>query len=102
MNIALGTDGVSSNNNHDMFEEMKFAAILHNGVTHDPLALLPPARCWAMATRTAPGPWCGGPDRLPPAIPPDLILVDFDRPSLTPCHSVEDNLVYSSPGVRTW
>lgn len=53
VNIALGTDGVSSNNNHDMFEEMKFAAILHNGVTHDPLALLPrpgaghgqPGRC---------------------------------------------------------
>lgn len=50
VNIALGTDGVSSNNNHDMFEEMKFAAILHNGVTHDPLALLP-RQVLAMATR---------------------------------------------------
>ena len=38
--VALGTDGVSSNNNLDMFEEMKFAAILHNGANHDPLALL--------------------------------------------------------------
>ena len=50
VNIALGTDGVSSNNNHDMFEEMKFAAILHNGVTHDPLALLP-RQVLAMASR---------------------------------------------------
>lgn len=30
VNVALGTDGVSSNNNQDMFEEMKFAAVLHN------------------------------------------------------------------------
>ena len=27
-----------------------------------------------------------------------LILVDFDRPALTPCHSVRDNLVYSANG----
>lgn len=69
VNIALGTDGVSSNNNHDMFEEMKFAAILHNGVTHDPLALLP-RQVLAMATRDGARPWGGGADTLPPAIPP--------------------------------
>ena len=34
VNIALGTDGVSSNNNHDIFEEMKFAAILHLSLIH--------------------------------------------------------------------
>ena len=32
LNVALGTDGVSSNNSHDMFEEIKLAAILHKGV----------------------------------------------------------------------
>ena len=69
VNIALGTDGVSSNNNHDMFEEMKFAAILHNGVTHDPWPCCP-ARCWPWPAGTVPGPWGGGPDRLSPAIPP--------------------------------
>jgi 5-methylthioadenosine/S-adenosylhomocysteine deaminase len=28
----------------------------------------------------------------------DLILVDFDRPNLIPCHSIYDNLVYSAHG----
>ena len=28
----------------------------------------------------------------------DLILLDFDRPNLIPCHSVYDNLVYSAHG----
>ena len=30
-NVALGTDGVASNNSHDLFEEIKLAAILHKG-----------------------------------------------------------------------
>ena len=97
MNIALGTDGVSSNNNHDMFEEMKFAAILHNGVTHDPLALLP-RQVLAMATRDGARALGRRTGQIAPGYTADLILVDFDRPSLTPCHSVEDNLVYSARG----
>ena len=97
VNVALGTDGVSSNNNTDMFEEMKFAAILHNGVTHDPLAMLPldvlrMATCdgaKALGRRTG---------RIEPGYQADLILVDFDRPHMTPCHSVTDQLVYSARG----
>ncbi len=97
VNIALGTDGVSSNNNHDMFEEMKFAAILHNGVTHDPLALLP-RQVLAMASRDGARALGRRTGQIVPGYTADLILVDFDRPSLTPCHSVEDNLVYSARG----
>jgi len=33
INVALGTDGPSSNNNLDMFEEMHIASIIHNGYT---------------------------------------------------------------------
>lgn len=62
--IALGTDGVSSNNNQDMFEEMKFAAVLHNGVTRNPLALLP-QDVLAMATRRGPRPWAARPAASP-------------------------------------
>ena len=95
--IALGTDGASSNNSLDMFGEMKLAALLHNGVNHDPLALLP-QDVLRMAT-------CQGAEALgrmtgqiAPGYTADLILVDFTRPSLTPCHSVADNLVYAARG----
>lgn len=95
--IALGTDGVSSNNNQDMFEEMKFAAVLHNGVTRDPLALLP-QDVLAMATREGAKALGRKTGRIAPGYVADLILVDFTRPHLTPCHSVTDHLVYSAHG----
>ena len=95
--IALGTDGVSSNNNQDMFEEMKFAAVLHNGVTRDPLALLP-QDVLAMATREGAKALGRQTGRIAPGYVADLILVDFTWPHLTPCHSVMDNLVYAAHG----
>ena len=95
--IALGTDGVSSNNNQDIFEEMKFAAVLHNGVTRDPLALLP-QDVLAMATREGAKALGRKTGRIAPGYVADLILVDFTRPHLTPCHSVMDNLVYAAHG----
>lgn len=97
VNVALGTDGVSSNNNQDMFEEMKFAAVLHNGVTHNPLALLP-RDVLAMATREGAKALGRQTGRIAPGYLADLILVDFTRPHLTPCHSVTDHLVYSAHG----
>lgn len=36
VNIALGTDGCASNNDVDMFSEMKTAALLAKGSTHNP------------------------------------------------------------------
>lgn len=97
VNVALGTDGASSNNNQDMFEEMKFAAVLHNGVTHNPLALLP-RDVLAMATRDGGRALGRKTGVIAPGYTADLILVDFTRPHLTPCHSVTDHLVYSAHG----
>ena len=47
--LALGTDSMASNNSADLFEEIKFGALLQRGVHHDP-ALLSGAVTLAMAT----------------------------------------------------
>ena len=97
VNIAIGTDGVSSNNSTDLFQEMKFAATLPCGVTHDALALSPYA-VLRMATCDGAKALGRHTGRIAPGYMADLILVDFDRPALTPCHSIVDNLVYSARG----
>ena len=50
VNVALGTDGASSNNKLDMIREMQTAAILHKGVNLDPLAM-PAKQIYEIATK---------------------------------------------------
>lgn len=47
--VGIGTDGASSNNNLDMLEECRAAAMLHKATNFDPLAL-PAQKAWEMAT----------------------------------------------------
>jgi 5-methylthioadenosine/S-adenosylhomocysteine deaminase len=98
LNVALGTDGASSNNNLDLFAELKLAALLASGATRDPNAL--PA--WeALELATVNGAKALGRSdtgSLVPGKAADLIALDFDRPHLSPCHAVEEHLVYSARG----
>ncbi|MDY7039474.1 MAG: amidohydrolase, partial [Chloroflexota bacterium] len=49
VHVGLGTDGPASNNDQDMFEEMRLSALLPKGVTGDPIAM-PAASAVALAT----------------------------------------------------
>ena len=97
VNVCLGTDGVSSNNCTDFFGDLKLAAILHNGASCDPLALLP---IDALRMATANGGRALGRRTgvIAQGYTADLILVDFSRLNLTPCHSVLSNLAYAAHG----
>ena len=92
--ITIGTDGVSSNNNLDMREEMKFAALLAK-VNGDP-SLLPASEVFRWATRN--GAEAFGIDAGEVAVGKlaDAILVDLGRSSMQPCHNLISNYVYSA------
>lgn len=97
VNIALGTDGVASNNNHDMLEEVKSAALLHKGLLRDP-TFLTSQQALAMATvhgAQALGRHTGV---IAPGYDADVILLDCNRPSLMPCHDPLEQVVYSANG----
>jgi 5-methylthioadenosine/S-adenosylhomocysteine deaminase len=83
VNVALGTDGAVSNNDLDMFGEMRSAALLHKSARKDPTAVTARQALW-MATRG--GARLVGMDREIGSIEPgklaDLVLVRTDRPHL--------------------
>ncbi len=99
MNVALGTDGAASNNNLDLFEEIKAAALLAKHKTSDPTALPAPA---ALMMATVCGARAQGREAecgmIQEGLDADLILVDFTRPHLIPCHNVLSSLAYSARG----
>ena len=98
VNVALGTDGASSNNNLDLFAELKLATMLQSGANCDPKAL----STWeALNMATVNGAKALGrtdAGALVPGNVADLIALDFDRPHLLPCHDVMEHLVYSARG----
>lgn len=97
LNVALGTDGVSSNNNHDLFEEIKLAATLHKGTGGDPKAVTA-TQALKMATMNGAAAQGRLTGRMIQGFDADLILLDFQRPHLVPCHDVLSNLVYAAGG----
>ena len=97
VNIALGTDGMSSHNSADLFADIKLTAVLHNGVGRDPMALT----AWdALEMATVNGARALGRNTgvIAPGKDADLILVDFSAPNLTPCHDTAENLVFAAHG----
>ncbi|HUV28374.1 MAG TPA: amidohydrolase family protein [Anaerolineales bacterium] len=50
LNVGIGTDGPASNNDLDMFEEIRMAAFLAKGITGDPTTV-PASTALSMATR---------------------------------------------------
>ena len=97
--VALGTDGVCSNNNHDLFEEIKLSALLQKGMTGDP-RLVPAQQALYMATRA--GAFAQGREKeigqLSEGFDASLILVDYEKPGLYPVHNPLSTLAYSVRG----
>ena len=99
MNVCLGTDSAASNNNLDLFEEMKAAALMAKmkTVRADALpveaVLMMATVCGARAQGRSKE--CG---MIKPGMDADLILVDFNQPHLIPCHSILSDLVYAASG----
>lgn len=97
INIALGTDGAASNNDLDMFGEMRTAAYLAKGVTQDPTTL-PAKTVLAMATLN--GAKALGLDdqigSLEPGKYADIISVDLSHYFTQPLYNPISPLVYAA------
>ena len=99
LNVALGTDGACSNNNHDMFEEIKMAALLQKYVTNDP-SVLPAYEAIKLATVN--GAAGQGREnetgRIVTGYDADLIILNLDAPHLFPLNEPCAAVAYAAGG----
>lgn len=99
IHVSLGTDSSASNNNLDLFEEMKIAAILHKGVGFDPVAV-PAKEALRMAT-------CYGAESLflekeigslEIGKQADFLVLDTKQVYYQPAHDPISHVVYAGSG----
>ena len=94
--VALGTDGASSNNNLDMLEEVRLAAMLHKVKELDPLAV-DAAQALRMGTEYgAKALWLDNVGKIEAGAKADIVLYDMRRPEWCPRHNLVSLLVYSA------
>jgi 5-methylthioadenosine/S-adenosylhomocysteine deaminase len=91
--VALAADGAASNDLLDMFEEMRFAALLHKGVNEDPTAITA-RQAFAMATEAGARAFGIDAGTIDPGKLADLAIIDLDQAHLMPLHDVINTLVY--------
>jgi len=95
--VGLGTDGAASNNDLDLFDEIRDAAMLGK-LAADDASAVPAAAAVRMATAGSadaiglPG------GRIEPGAAADLAVVDLSAPHLTPVHDPVSHLAYAARG----
>lgn len=99
INIGIGTDGASSNNNLNMFEEMHLTSLIHKGNNLNPL-ILNAREVLEMATIG--GAKVLGLDHeigsLEEGKKADIIIIDLEKPHFYPKADLISNMVYSAQG----
>jgi len=94
--VGVGTDGPASNNDLDMFEEMRLAALLAKGITEDPTAV-PARQALAMATKL--GAQALHIDHRAGSLEvgkrADIAVVDLERLHMTPQFHRDPDSIYS-------
>jgi len=98
--VALGVDGACSNDNQNMFETVKLAALIHNLKSHDP-------KTWISAREAFEAGSMGGAaamlhkgqlGELKPGQLADVVLLDTRSPTLSPMNDAYEMLAYCEVG----
>lgn len=99
VNVALGTDGSSSNNNMNMFEEINLAALVNKAVEEEP-TVIPAYTALKMATIN--GAKALGLENeigtLEKGKKADMIMIDLKKAHFYPRYNLVSSLAYSAQG----
>jgi 5-methylthioadenosine/S-adenosylhomocysteine deaminase len=97
VNVGLGTDGAASNNNLDMLDEMKLAALIHKVHNLDP-TVADAKTVFRMATINGAKALRLNAGVIKEGYLADVAIIDFNQPHLRPVNNVVSHLVYSASG----
>ncbi len=97
VNVGLGTDGAASNNNLDMLDEMKLAALLHKVHNLDP-TVADAKTVFRMATLNGARALGIKAGMIKEGYLADIAIINFNKPHLRPVNNVISHLVYSANG----
>jgi len=97
--VTLGTDGAASNNKLDMFETMKFAALLHKHHRWD-ASVVKAQEAIDMATVNAAEFLGLNAGRIEKGKKADVVCIDAKQPNLLPLHNVVSHLVYAASALN--
>ncbi len=97
-NVAIGTDGVASNNDLNLWEELKLMPMLQKGVTLDPVVVSPMQTLAAATVVGAKAMGYSDLGLLKAGYLADLILLDLNTPHMIPATDLESNLIYAAQG----
>lgn len=98
ISVAIGTDGVASNNSLNFIEDMKFFALVHKGWFSD-ATLTDTHQVLTAATEAG----ARGQNRfntgcLAVGKKADLVVLDCEAISMKPVHNLVNNLIYAASG----
>ncbi|WP_110932529.1 amidohydrolase [Paenibacillus bouchesdurhonensis] len=94
--VSLGTDGAASNNNLDMLEEIRLAALIHKGVSGDPTAV-PALEALRMGTEYgAQSLFLNNTGRLAAGMKADFIALNTEQAHFIPRTDYVSHVVYSA------
>ena len=94
ISVSMGTDGAASNNDLDMFGEMRTAALVHKAHCNDPTCM---DAYTVMKMATVEGAKALGlKGTLTPGAPADMVLINTARAHMTPTYNICSHLVYSA------
>ena len=96
VNVALGTDGVASNNSLNFFEEMKLLALAAKVRSGDPTLITPQQALYAATRGGALAQGRADCGYIKEGFRADMLLLDLNSPSLNPVYDMANALVYSA------
>jgi len=98
VNVAIGTDSVSSNNSLNMVEEMKFMTCAAKVRDNDPTAMTPKETIYAATAAGAKSQGRENCGKLKVGNKADIVVFDIDKPHMYPVHDILTSIVYSASG----